>query len=109
LVRAKKAEADKHVEKQKKAAALLLPKVGVHLNNIRLVTNKDEFAFLPEIIRTPLECAQQRFEVLADSLQESISSGGDVPDNKAITAELAQGKKHIALATSMLSTIAKVR
>ena len=109
LARTKKAEADKQVEKQQKAAALMLPKVGVHINSIRLVTNKHEFASLPEIIRTPLEGAQERIDVLADSLQESISSGGDIPETKEITTEIAQGKKHIALATSMLSTIGKVR
>jgi len=109
LEKKQKEESEKLDQKQKKQAAGLLVKVNAFLNAVSVVTQKDEFAVVPPMIHDPIVAAEQKWATVASQLEHAAAVGGESMDPKVAASEMASVRKLIAMATSVLGTMAKMQ
>jgi hypothetical protein len=112
--RAAAKEKRKEMDSEIKAANLVLAKVGPALVALDAMLARPGMAMVASIIKDPLSAAAEAFRDFEETARNVVSSDGEsrldgVPDLKELCSRVAQGRKHLALATQMLSTLARVR
>ena len=107
LERAQQSEKQKLLAKEKKLALNLLTKVNGHLSSLQVIVSKDDFGNVPPMIRKPLLDAEAKRVRVAKEAEEACDAGGCVMDIKDATNMMTTDRKSIALATDMLTTMAK--
>ena len=112
--RAAAKEKRKEMDSEIKAANLVLARVGPALVALDAMLARPGMAMVASIIKDPLAAAAEAFREFEETARNVVSSDGEsmldgVPDLKELCSQVAQCRKQLALATQMLSTLARVR
>jgi len=112
--RAAAKEKRKEMDSEIKAANLVLARVGPALVALDAMLARPGMAMVASIIKDPLVAAAEAFRDFEETARNVVSSDGEsmldgVPDLKELCSQVAQCRKQLALATQMLSTLARVR
>ena len=93
-----------------KTAEFVASKVGPLSTSLRAVTGKANFAMLSPIVITPIQEAIARFSDWQHEADLVLSGASDVisTDVKGVAADVAQVRKNLAMATTMLGQLGRI-